>query len=148
MKQRMGALSEKNKRSENHILLRLVCSFAIAYYGLSGLVLLVALVFNEFITGLSMQYLPELGLTRLQIILFLLAGLMMNLGAVYGITLVLKKKIIGAVVFVLSSFLIMGYQFILSGTEGWQKYAVESGLLLLFLIFLSFGFKKMQPLED
>jgi hypothetical protein len=94
-----------------------------------------------------MQYLPELGLSRLQVVLFLLAGVVMNLGAVLGVALVMRKKIAGAIIFFLSSFLIMGYQFLLSGTEGWQKYAVEGGILVFFLLFLSFGFGKMQPKE-
>ena len=48
-------------RKKNHLLLRLVCAFAVSYYGLSCIILLIALVFNQFITDLSMQYLPELG---------------------------------------------------------------------------------------
>jgi hypothetical protein len=138
----MTEISEQSIKGKNHLLLRLVCVFAITYYAMASIILAIALFFNEFITGLSMQYLPELGLSRSQIILFLLAGLIMNVGAVYGSIMVLYQKIIGALIFSFSSLLIMGYQYVLSGTDGWHKYAVEGGLLVLFLLFLSFGFAK------
>lgn len=65
----------------------------------------------------------------------------MNLGAAMGSSLVLFKKRNGISVFVLSSVLIIIYQFVLSGPDGWQKYVVELGLLL-FLLNLPFNFKK------
>jgi hypothetical protein len=84
-------------------------------------------------------------ITRIQLFLFILLGLLMNLGAVFGSALVLFQKRNGITVFVLSSVLIIIYQFVLSGPDGWQKYVVELGLLLFFLLFLPSGFKKMQP---
>lgn len=137
--------SDKPTKSRNGLLLRVVCAFAITYYGMASIVLFAALVFNEFITDMSKQYLPDMDISRLQFFLFILAGLLMNLGAVLGSSLVLFKKRNGISVFVLSSVLIIIYQFVLSGPDGWQKYVVELGLLLFFLLILPSNFKKMQP---
>jgi hypothetical protein len=136
---------DKPVKSRNGLLLRIVCAFAITYYGLATIVLFVVLVFNEFITDMSKQYLPDMELSRLQLFLFILAGLLMNLGAVLGSSLVLFKKRNGISVFVLSSVLIIIYQYVLSGPDGWQKYVVELGVLLFFLLILPSNFKKMQP---
>ncbi len=138
----MNEDKHKKEVKTNHILLKLVCVFAITYYGLAGLFMGFALIFNEFVASLSMQYLPDLGLTRMQVIIFLVVGLAINLGAVYGIVLVLQKKSAGIAVFLFSSVMVITFQYLLSGTEGWQKYALELGIIIFFLLFLPLGFPK------
>lgn len=136
---------DKPPKVNNSLIFKIVCAFVMTYYGMASLVLIVALVFNEFLTAMSRQYLPDVEISRIQLFLFILVGLLMNLGAVLGSTLVLFQKRNGITVFVLSSVLIIIYQFVLSGPDGWQKYVLELGLLLVFLLFLPANFKKMQP---
>jgi hypothetical protein len=136
---------QKHVNAKNSLIFKIICTFTMTYYGMAAVVLIVALVFNEFLTMMSRQYLPDMEITRIQLFLFILLGLLMNLGAVFGSALVLFQKRNGITVFVLSSVLIIIYQFVLSGPDGWQKYVVELGLLLFFLLFLPSGFKKMQP---
>lgn len=138
----MSGNAHTKEKKPSHILLKMVCVFAISYYGLASLFMGLALYFNEFVASLSMQYLPELGLTRPQVVIFLVAGLALNLGAVFGNVLVLQKRAAGIAVFLFSSVMVITFQYLLSGTEGWQKYALELGIIIFFLLFLPLGFPK------
>lgn len=60
---------DKPVKSRNGLLLRIVCAFAITYYGMASIVLFAALVFNEFITDMSKQYLPDMEISRFQLFL-------------------------------------------------------------------------------
>jgi hypothetical protein len=121
------------KRS-NPLLFRFVCYFAIAYYGLILLSMAVALLFSDFIAGMGIIYVPELDLSRLKIAMYLLVGVMLNAGVIIGIWLMLHRKKAGLSVFVVHALLVMLFQFIPSGTAGWQKYAVELLIMLVLLL--------------
>ncbi len=142
------ALVEKQENTvaiKYSLLLRLICVFALTYYGMSALLLFVALIFTNFIAGLSAQYLPELDFGRFQVFVLLLVGFLLNLGAVAGNLQVLRKKMDGVTLYALSAALIIIYQYVLTGPLGWQKYVLELGLLLFFLLILPISVKKMQP---
>jgi len=121
------------KRS-NPLLFRFVCFFAIAYYGLILLSMAVALLFSDFIAGMGIIYVPELDLSRLKIAMYLLVGVLLNAGVITGIWLMLRRRRAGVSVFTTNALLVMLFQFVPSGTGGWQKYLVE---LIIIIVVLS-----------
>lgn len=126
-----GALVAKRA---NPLLFRFVCFFAIAYYGLILLSMAVALLFSDFIAGMGIIYVPELDLSRLKIAMYLLAGVLLNAGVITGIWLMLRRRRAGVSVFTTNALLVMLFQFVPSGTGGWQKYLVE---LIIIIVVLS-----------
>lgn len=133
-----STLSEANAKRErrNSMLLRMLCFFSITYYSLISLTLIAGLIFSEFITGIGRLYVPELALSRFDIGIYLFAGLVLNLGAIFGLILILRHNKAGLFVFLTSALLVMVFQFVPSGTEGWQKYLVEALMILLILLLL------------
>ncbi|MDP3463707.1 MAG: hypothetical protein Q8S18_13025 [Bacteroidales bacterium] len=127
-------ISKREKR--NTMLLRMLCFFSISYYSLISLTLIAGLIFSDFITGIGRLYVPELDLSRLDIALYLFAGLVLNLGAIFGLILILRRNKAGLTVFLVSALLVMVFQFVPSGTEGWQKYLVEAIIIILMLMLL------------
>jgi hypothetical protein len=121
-------------RRPNPLLFRFVCFFAIAYYGLILISMATALLFSDFLAGMGIIYVPELDLSRLNIAMYLLAGLMLNAGVITGVWMMLRRKRAGISVFMTNALLVMLFQFIPSGTGGWQKYVAELLIMLVLLL--------------
>lgn len=138
--------NEKQKLSaaeaRNTLMLRLVCYFGMSYYTIIVLTLVIALIYSDFITMLGMQYVPEMALNRSDVVIYLIAGLILNGGAAAGLFMILRKMHFGLPLFILSALLVIGFQFLPSGMGGWQKYAIEILIILIIVGFHSHGFRR------
>ncbi len=141
----MSEIVEKIKkfRPPLSLLLRLTCVFALVYYAVYMVLFLVSLLFKDFITDFSMQYMPKAELNPYEVVLLLLAGFLMNAGVVTGLIFMLSKRNIGPFLYSFSATMILIYQFITREYILSDKFVVESFLLLL-IITLRIWFSKAR----
>lgn len=125
------------------LLLRLTCVFALVYYAVYMLLFLVSLMFKDFITEFSLQYMPEAELNSFQVVLLLLAGFIFNAGVVTGLIFMLVKRNIGPFLYVFSATLILLYQYITRDYILSDKFVVEA-ILLVLIIVLRIWFSKAK----
>jgi len=126
----------------------LMGSFALTYYLLSALMIATALFFNRFLidTGNYDTSLKVLHSNSLVLVLALV--LLAILGAITGLILFLLKKSRGLLLFVLSAILLMVMQAVFSGFEGWQKFVVETFLIIILLVLPSKYVRKVGNTDE
>jgi len=140
--------SIENKTRKLSIAQLLVGSFALSYYILSGLLVAAALFFNRFLIDTG-NY--DNGLKVIQsnsLVLVLALVMLIIVGSIAGLLLFLLKKPQGLLIFVISAFLLMLIQANFGGFEGWQKFVVESFLIIVLLFLPSKREKNKEISSD
>jgi hypothetical protein len=122
----------KTKLASN-VFLRFVGAFSIVYYGLSGSLFILALIFIRFLSEMTEIYLPDFNFSAAITLVFVLAGLLLHILAITGLLLLMiKGKKTGYFLFILSSIPILLMQFVSLKYESYQKIILE--FILIFLI--------------
>jgi hypothetical protein len=122
----------KTKLASN-VLLRFVGAFSLVYYGLSGSLFFLALIFIRFLSEMTEIYLPDFNFSAAITLVFVLAGLLLHILAITGLLLLMiKGKETGYFLFILSSIPILLMQFVSLKYESYQKIILE--IILIFLI--------------
>jgi hypothetical protein len=132
----MTEIIEKIKkfRPPLSLLLRLTSVFTLVYYSVYMVLFLISLMFKDFITEFSRQYMPDAALNSYEVLLILLAGFLIHAGVVTGLIFMLAKRTIGPFLYTFSALLILIYQFFTSTTFLSDKFVVEAFLLVLILV--------------
>jgi hypothetical protein len=117
-------------------------SFALTYYVLSGLMVGALLFFNRFLidTGHYDNGLKAIQTNSLVLVLALI--MLVVVGAIAGLVLFLINKSHGLLLFVISAIILMAFQAVFSGLDGWQKFVVEIFLIIVLMILPS---KRVKP---
>ncbi|MDP2236823.1 MAG: hypothetical protein Q8J88_10350 [Bacteroidales bacterium] len=119
----------KTKVSPN-IFLRVAGTFSLVYYGMSGSLFFLALIFVRFLTEMTEIYLPDFNLSTTITFIFVLAGFLLHLLAVIGLLmLMINGKKTGYLLFILSSIPILLIQMISLNYDSYQKIFLETGLI-------------------
>ncbi len=122
----------KTKVSPN-IFLRVAGTFSLVYYGLSGILFFLALIFVRFLTEMTEIYLPDFNFSASITLVFVLMCFVLHLLAVTGLLmLIIKGKKAGYFLFILASTPILLIQFVSLNYDGYQKIILE--IVMIFLI--------------
>jgi len=122
----------KTKVSPN-IFLRVAGTFSLVYYGLSGILFFLALIFVRFLTEMTEIYLPDFNFSASITLVFVLMGFVLHFLAVTGLLmLIIKGKKAGYFLFILASTPILLIQFVSLNYDGYQKIILE--IVMIFLI--------------
>ncbi len=127
----------KTKVSPN-IFLRVAGTFSLVYYGLSGILFFLALIFVRFLTEMTEIYLQDFNLSASITFIFVLAGFLLHLLVVIGLLmLMIKGKKTGYFLFILASIPILLIQMISLNSNGYEKFILEIGMIFLIsLIYI------------
>ncbi|MDA3942543.1 MAG: hypothetical protein PF694_03250 [Bacteroidetes bacterium] len=122
-------------------------SFSLMYYLLSVILATAALVFNRFLIDWETFVTPYRLFNEQALMLMLITGLVINLGAVVGLIIFLAGNIKGLRLFLISAVLLLFVQTFFGGFEGWQKFVVEIFLIML-LIALPYKTRKTNENKE
>jgi uncharacterized protein YacL len=126
----------KVNKQRSNILLRFAGTFSLVYYGLSAILFILALVFNDFIIALSETYYEGYNLSPFMTIFFLAIGLILHILVLFSLIKLmnrgLKKDYIW---YILSAFSILLIQFSSIKYEGYHKFFLEISLMFLISLF-------------
>lgn len=132
-----------NASRKRPLLLSLLCLFSWIYYGLTGFLFLLALLYSGWIAEVISQYIPDQSLSPIQTSLLILGLLLLHAVAIAGTILLWIGKPAGYYLFSVPTILLASFH-LLRPEISWISTAVYAILIILFGVF----YRKLRNLSD